>query len=231
MFKHKNSAFIKDDLEIYNILKKIQKSKQLIALSFDSLPNQSLTSLIDVHYDTKVLIFDEPNPQLTSKLTASKNEAEFSLKLDKLPVKFKAKFILNKKDKEFSDLYTPFPKEIFYPQNRNYHRFRTEFIEDIEAIIFLSPTKKLPCKLINISLSGLCIRLPYSFASQFQLKQSIEDIYIQLPNQKGFSISAKIKNTRIENGYSNIALGLQIKEQQSNIEKAIQQFIFRTENI
>lgn len=231
MLEHKNNALIKDDLEIYSLLKKVQKSKQLISLSFDSLPNQSLTSLIEVHYDSKVLVFDEPNPQLTSKLIVSKHEAEFSLTLEKLPVKFNAKFILNKKDNDFNDLYTPFPSKIYYPQNRNYHRFRTEFIEGIKAVIFLSPTKQLPCQLINISLRGLCIRLPYSFASIFQLNQSIDDIYIQLPNQKGFSISAKIQNTQIEAGYTHIVLGLQIKEQQSSIEKTIQQFIFRTENI
>ena len=58
----------------------------------------------------------------------------------------------------------------------------------------------------------------------------IDDIYIELPNQSGFSISAKIQNTRTVKNYSNIAVGLQIQQQKSNIEKVIQQFIFRTEN-
>jgi len=234
MFKHKttdiNSTLVKTPLETYNLLKRIQKSKQLIALSFKALPKHSLTSLLEVHHDTKVLIFDEPNPALSSKLISSKDEAEFSLKLDGLPVKFNAKFILNN-NKEVSDLYTPFPEEIYYPQNRKFHRFRTEFIDDVSAKIYLSSTRQLSCLLINISLNGLCLRLPYSFASMFHLNQLIDDIYIQLPNQKGFSISANIQNARIENNYSHIALGLQIRERKSNIEKTIQKFIFRTENI
>jgi len=225
-----NKALITGLLESYNLLKKIQKSKQLISISFESLPQHCLTSLLEVHYDTKVLIFDEPNPSLSPKLIASKDEAEFSLKLEGLPVKFKTKFILNLNN-EISDLYSPFPESIYYPQNRQYHRFRTEFIDDIEIKIYFTATKQLSCKLVNISLNGLCLQLPYSFASLFQIKQIIDDIYIQLPKQNGFSISAKIQNARIENNYSHILLGLQIHEQKSNIEKTIQQFIFRTENL
>lgn len=225
-----NNTLITGLLERYNLLKKIQKSRQLISISFEALPQHCLTSLLEVHYDTKVLIFDEPNPQLSTKLIASKDEAEFSLMLKGLPVKFKTKFILNS-NQDISDLYSPFPESIYYPQNRHYHRFRTEFIDDIETKIYLSAKKQLTCKLINISLNGLCLQLPYSFASLFHIKQIIDDIYIQLPKQNGFSISAKIQNARIENNYSHISLGLQIQEQKSNIEKTIQQFIFRTENL
>ncbi len=234
MFKHittdKNHTFIKSSLEIYNLLKTIQKSRQLISLSFESLPKYCLTSLLEVHHETQVLIFDEPYPALTDKLVAAKDEAEFSLKLNGLPVNFKSRFISNKK-KSSSDLYVPFPDEIYYPQNRQYHRFRTEFIDSISAKIYLSKTRQLSCSLINISLNGLCLRLPYSFASMFQLNQTIDDIYIELPKLKGFSIAAKIKNARIENNYSHITLGLEINERKANIEKVIQQFIFRTENI
>ncbi len=234
MFKHittdKNHTFIKSSLEIYNLLKTIQKSRQLISLSFESLPKHCLTSLLEVHHGTQVLIFDEPYPVLSDKLVATKDEAEFSLKLNGLPVNFKSRFILNKK-KSSNDLYVPFPDEIYYPQNRQYHRFRTEFIDSISAKIYLSKTRQLSCSLINISLNGLCLRLPYSFASMFQLNQTIDDIYIELPKLKGFSIAAKIKNARIENNYSHITLGLEINERKANIEKVIQQFIFRTENI
>ena len=234
MFSHKtsakNNAVILSSLEIYNLLKTIQKSKQLISLSFEALPEHCLTSLIEVHHETKVLIFDEPYPALSDKLIASKDEAEFSLKLNGLPVKFKSKFILNN-NKTLNDLYVPFPKEIYYPQKRQYHRFRTEFVDSIKAKVYLSRTRQLSCELINISLNGLCLRFPYSFASMFQLNQTIDDIYIELPDIKGFSIAAKIINARIENNYSHITLGLEINERKSTIEKTIQQFIFRTENI
>lgn len=229
MFNNK-SNLVTNSLEIYNLLKNIQKSKQLISLSFDSLPQHCLTSLLEVHHDTKVLIFDEPNPKLSSTLTAQKDEAEFSLKLESLPIKFKSKFILNNTESEFNDLYTPFPTEIFYPQNRDYYRFRTESIENIDATIFLPRKRKLPFELINISLNGLCIRLPYSFAQMFQINQLLDDIYIQLPEQNAFSISAKIKNARIEKNYSNIIFGLQIHKQKTVVEKVIQQFIFRSDN-
>ena len=228
---NKKSEFVTDTLEIYNLLKNIQKSRQLISISFDSLPQHCLTSLLEVHHDTKVLVFDEPHPQLSSSLIKTKSNAEFSLKLDKLPINFKTKFILNNTKNSFNDLYTPFPDKIHYPQKRSYYRFRTEFIENIDATIFLSSNRKLPCQLINISLNGFCLRIPYSFASMFQIEQLIDDIYIQLPEQSGFSISATIKNTRIENNYTNLALGLEIHHQKPSTEKVIQQFIFRTENI
>lgn len=226
-----DSNLIKNKLEIYNLLKKVQKSKQLISLSFDSLPQYCLTSLLEVHYDAEVLIFDEPNPQVSSSQIDSKKEAEFSLKLDHLPVIFKSTFILKNKNNKNDDIYTLFPKKIFYPQHRDYYRFRTEFINDIDTTIFLSATNRLPCQLINISLNGVCLRFPYSFASMFQVDQLIDDIYIKLPEQTGFSVSAKVQNTRIENNYSHIAVGLQISEQKPRIEKAIQQFIFHSEHI
>ncbi|MCW9031253.1 MAG: PilZ domain-containing protein, partial [Gammaproteobacteria bacterium] len=128
-------------------------------------------------------------------------------------------------------IYTLFPDEIYYPQNRNYYRFITEYIDEVKATIFLSSTKKLPCQLINLSLNGLCLRFPYSFASCFHVNQMIDDIYIELPEQNGFSVSAKVQNMRIENNYSNIAVGLEIHQHRSSIEKTIQQFIFRAENI
>ena len=228
---NKKSEFVTNSLEIYNLLKNIQKSKQLISLSLDSLPQYSLTSLLEVNHDTKVLIFDEPNPLPNQKLLATKNEAEFSLKLEKLPIKFKTKFILNNVTNGFKNLYTPFPENIYYPQNRSFYRFRTEFVENINATIFLSLKRRLPCQLINISLNGICLRIPYSLASMFEINQFINDIYIQLPEQNGFSISAKIKNVQIVNNYTNMDIGLQIQEQTTSIEKIIQQFIFRSESM
>jgi len=226
-----NHAQVINTLEIYNLLKNIQKSKQLISLSFKSLPQLCLTSLLDVQQDNKILIFDEPNPALTSTQIEKRNEVEFSLKLEKLPIIFKTRFILNKTEKNTDELRAYFPKEIYYPQNRCYYRFRTEFIDDINITIFLSSTVRLSSQLLNISLNGLCLCLPYSLAGKFKLNQLIEDIYIQLPEQPGFSVSAKIKNSRTENNYANIALGLEIQQPKPCIEKTIQQFIFRTENI
>ena len=156
----------------------------------------------------------------------------FSLKLEKLPIKFKTNFILNsKKENSFNDLYAPFPKEIHYPQKRRYYRLSTESINEIEATIYFSSQKKLPCKLINISLKGFRLHIPFSFASMFQINQQIDDVYIQLPEQNGFSISASIKNARIENNYTNVALGLEIQQQKPAIEKIIQQFIFRAKSV
>ena len=228
---NKKSEFVTSTLEIYNLLKNVQKSKQLISISFDSNAQYSLTSLLEVQHDTKVLIFDEPNPLPSKKLLSTKNEALFSLTLEKLPINFKAKFILNDATNGFNDLYTPFPKKIYYPQNRSFYRLRTEFIENIGATVFLSLKKRLPCQLINISLSGICIRIPYSFASMFKMDQYIDDISIQLPDQNGFSISAKIKSMQIVNKYTNMDIGLQIQKQTTTVEKVIQQFIFRSESI
>lgn len=230
MYIKNSKTLIKEPLEIYNLLKNIQKSKQLISLSFKSQPQYCLTTLLEVHHDTKVLIFDEPNPKLTSQLMKDE-EAQFSLKLEKLPVNFKSKFIVGSNNINEGNLYTPYPEEIDYPQNRQFHRFQTKYIKNIETTIYATSTKQIDCQLIDISLNGLCLQLPYSYASLFQKTQLINDIYVQLPNQKGFSISAKIKNTRIQNNYHNIALGLEIRQQKPSIEKSIQQFIFRTENI
>lgn len=227
---YSESGKIKNSFEIAHLLKNIQKSKQLISLSFKSLPKLCLTSLLDVQQEKNILIFDEPNPALTLQKTDKRKEVEFLLKLNKLPIRFKTKLIECNTELHPSELITHFPKEIYYPQNRGYYRLRTEFIDDIYATIFLSSTVRLPSQLINISPKGLCLRLPYSLASKFQLNQIIEDIYIQLSKQRAFSISAKIKNTRIENNYKNIAIGLEIYQQKSAIEKTIQQFIFRSDN-
>lgn len=230
MLNHDN-ALVKNELEIFNLLKNIQKSKQLISVSFQSLPQYCLTSLMHVHYDAKVLVFDEPNPGLSETLLNTKKEAQFSLKLDQLPIIFRSTLISGNEKNKYNDLYTLFPDEIYYPQNRNFYRFNTEFMDDVNATIFLSSTRKLSCKLINISLNGLCLRFPYSFASMFQVNQVIDDIYIELPDHNGFSISARVQNSRIENSYSNIAIGLQIQQHRPIVEKTIQQFIFRSENI
>jgi len=195
-----NSALVNNALEIFNLLKNIQKSKQLISLSFVSLPQYCLTSLLEVHHDTKSLIFDEPNPRPSSKLTDTKTKAKFTLKLDQLPIIFEANIILNN-----NELHTNFPNYIYYPQNRSYYRFSTEYIKNIRATVFLSSTTRLPCEVLNISLDGICLRFSYSYAKLFQVNQLIDDIYIELSNQSGFSISG--------------------------IEKVIQQFIFQTENV
>ena len=220
-----NTAQVKDNIEIFNLLKNIQKSKQPISLSLKSLPQLCLTSLLEVQKDKNILIFDEPNPTLSKEQIEKRNEVEFSLKLQNLPIVFKTRLISNKNTNE---LQTYFPKEIYYPQHRGYYRFRTEFINDIETTIFLSSTSRLPGKLLDISLNGLCLRLPYSFSKKFKVNQIINDIYIQLPNQNGFSVSAKVKNSRTENNYTGISLGLEIQQQKHSIEKTIQQFIYRT---
>ena len=190
------------------------------------MPQYCLTSLLEVHHDTKILIFDEPNPQPSSKLTNTKSKAKFTLKLARLPIVFETKIISNN-----IELKTNFPNEIYYPQNRSYYRFSTEYINDIKTTVFLSSTTRLPCELLNISLNGICLRLPYSYAKLFQINQLIDDIYIELPNQSGFSISAKVQNARTVKNYSNIAVGLRIHQQKPSIEKVIQQFIFQTENV
>lgn len=223
-----NSAQVKDSIEIYNLLKNIQKSKQAISLSLKSLPQLCLTSLLEVKKDKQILIFDEPNPTLSQQQIEKRNEVEFSLKLKNLPVVFKTRLISNKTNKNTNELQTYFPKEIYYPQHRDYYRFRTEFINDIETTVFLSSASRLPSKLLDISLNGLCLQLPYSLSKNFKINQIINDIYIQLPNQNGFSVSAKVKNTRIENNHTDISLGLEIQQQKHSIEKTIQQFIYRT---
>lgn len=190
-----------------------------------------MTSLLDVQKDKKILTFDEPNPVLSNEQVEKRNEVEFSLKLQNLPVIFRTKFISNRTVKNTGEFQTYFPKEIYYPQNRGYYRFRTEFVNGIETTIFLSSTARLPSKLLNISLNGLCLRLPYSFSKNFKVNQLINDIYIQLPNQIGFSVSARVKNTRTENNHTDISLGLEIQQQKHSVEKAIQQFIYRTKTI
>ncbi len=232
MFHQKdiNTAYIKNPIEIYNLLKNIQKSRQIIAVSFGSNYPQSLTSLLEVNHNKKTLLLDEPNPALNSKLMALANNAQFSLKYEQLPVSFTTSLSLLNTDTD-SSLRAPFPTEIYYPQNRKFYRFSTDFVKDIDTTIFLSSEKRLTCKLMNISLNGLNLQLPYAFAKAFQSKQVINDIYIQLPKQTGFSVSAKIKNSRIVNNYNNISLGLEILEQNPAIEKSIQQFIYRSENI
>lgn len=227
---NENNDLIKDKIEIYNLLKNIQKSNQLISLSFESLPQYGITSLLEVHHDSEILIFDEPNPQLSSKLTSVKNEAIFSLKLSNVAILFSSELIINNTKTGINELYTHYPKEIYYPQNRSYYRFNTENINEINTTVYLSAAKRIPVQLIDISLNGLCLRLPYSFASMFQVNHYINDIYIELPDHNGFSVSAKVQNTRIENNYNNITLGLEVQQQKAIVEKTIQQFIFRNEN-
>lgn len=230
MFNEENNL-VKDKLEIYNLLKNIQKSRQLISLSLESLPHHSITSLLKVHHDSQVITFDEPNPILNNKLAATKDEATFSLKLSKVDVLFKAKLIVGNRDENINELYVHYPKEIYYAQNRGYYRFNTEDIDEINTTVYLSATKRIPAQLVNISLNGLCLRFPYSYASVFQVNHHIDDIFVELPNQNGFSVSAKVQNARIENNYQSIIIGLEIQKQKANVEKNIQQFIFRSENI
>lgn len=111
-----NSAQVVNGIEIYNLLKNIQKSKQPISLSFESLPQLCLTSLLDVQKDKKILTFDEPNPVLSNEQVEKRNEVEFSLKLQNLPVIFRTKFISNRTVKNTGEFQTYFPKEIYYPQ-------------------------------------------------------------------------------------------------------------------
>ena len=213
-----------DKLELFNLLKSVQKAKQTVSVSFKSLPKYCLTILLEVHHDAEVLIFDECNPQISTKLIENKNEAEFSLKLESLPVEFTSKLI-SMKEKPHS-LYAHFPKEIYYPQSRNSYRYKTEFINDINAVIFLPTKKQLNCNLINISANGLCIRFAHSSAQSFQVNSLIDDIYIKLPSIDGFSISAKIQYKKFEHKNADVSLGLMIHNQKASTEKAIQQFIF-----
>jgi len=223
---NQENYLIKDKLEVFNLIKSIQKSRQLISVSFKALPKYCLTLLLDIHKDADILVFDESNPKVTTKLIENKNEAEFSLKLEQLPVIFKSELIVNNNKPNL--LYAHFPKEIYYPQNRRNYRYRTEFMDNIRTTIFLSAQKKLNCILINISLGGLCLRFPYSTTNKFHLNQLIDDIQIKFPGSKGFSVSAKIQFKHYDHSNANVALGLQINHKNASTEKAIQQFIYHS---
>lgn len=215
---------IKKELEIFNLLKNIQKSRQIISVSFDGLPNHCITLLLDIHHGANILVFDETNPALPPRLIENKGHAEFSLKLNNVPVKFKSKLLSNKNKPEL--LYAHFPKEIYYPQNRNNFRYKTEFMDGVDAVINLDSNKKLDCTLINISANGLCIRFAHKDSTLFQVSNLINDIRIKLPHGNGFSVVAKVQFKRYETSSANTILGLHIENQQSSTEKAIQQFIF-----
>jgi len=223
---NKENYLIKDELEVFNLLKSIQKSRQLISISFKSLPQYCLTLLLDIHKAAGILVFDESNPKITAKLIENKNEAEFSLKLEQLPVIFNSKLIAN--NDRPNVLYAHFPKEIYYPQNRRNYRYRTEFMDNIQTTIFLPAQKKLDCVLVNISIGGLCLRFPHSATNKFHLNHLIDDIHIKLPNSKGFSVSAKVQFKHYDYNNANIALGLQINHENASTEKAIQQFIYHS---
>ncbi len=224
-----NNELLKSPLQIYNLLKNILKSRQMIDVSFDALPQYCLTSLLEVDNEKQILHFDEPNPLPEHKLLENKTEARFSLRLERLPVIFKSRIARPAKREATNELFVYFPEEIYYPQKRFFYRFDTSWINDIEATIYLANNKKLPAKLENISLNGMCLRLPYAFAALFQPGRRIEDLYIELPGQKGFSVATRVINTRVENNYHDIVLGVEIEEQKNSIEKTIQQFILRTE--
>lgn len=215
---------IKKKLEIFNLLKNIQKSRQNISVSFESLPNHCITLLLDIHHGAKILVFDETNPKISQKLLENKSHAEFSLKLDNLPIKFKSKLISNKYKPEH--LYAYFPEEVYYPQNRNSFRYSTEYLNGANASINLSPNKQLSCTLVNISVHGLCLRFANKDAPLYQVSHLIKDIHIQLPHTGDFTITAKVQFKRYETSNAKMTLGLHIHDQQPRIEKAIQQFIF-----
>lgn len=222
----KNS--LSNKLEIFNLLKRIQKSKCFISLSLPALPQCGLTTLLDIHHDAQVLVFDEANPSIHAQTLNAKKELECSLKLEQLPVIFTAKFLEHKKN---NLIYTHFPGSIYYPQNRRHYRLHAKADKSINATIFLSPTKKLNAEVINISLEGICVRLPFAFAKFFSLTQIIEDIYIELSEKNDFSVSACIKSLSIEKSYQHILIGLQFDQHNTRIEKIIQQYIFKTDNI
>ena len=226
-----NPASIKDALEKLSLLNTIQKSNQLISLSFTSLPQHCLTSLLEVNHKENTLLFDEPNITLSEKLLKSKDEAHFALKINNLPITFKSKITNSHKNNKENYFFTLFPEKIYYPQYREHYRYKIKSNNKVSAKIFLSKTEQLSVQLINISLNGLRIQLPYSLASMFKKNQLIDDIFIDLPDEKGFSVSTKIKNSQIENNYTSITLGLQILQQRQNIEKTIQRFIFREKNM
>lgn len=226
----KLNDYVTNRLQIYSLLQRIHKSNQLISLSFESLPHYCITALLDLHPDAKVLVFDEANPEISETLLNTKNTAEFSLKLEQLPVSFKSRTISMREVNGINRLYTHYPTEIYYPQNRHYFRFQTKLIHGIDTSISISSTHRLECELINISVQGVCLSFPIIQAPLILKKQIIDDIYIQLPFEDGFSLSAKVKNSRITNKNSNILMGLQFHHPKPDIEKIIQQFIFRTEN-
>ena len=215
---------IKNKLEIFNLLKNIQKSRQIISVSFDSLPHHCITLLLDIHHGAKILVFDETNPKISQKLIENKSHAEFSLKLDNLPIKFKSKLISNNYKPDH--LYAHFPEEMYYPQNRNSFRYKTEFLNGANASIQLKPGKQLDCTLVNISVHGLCLRFAHKDAPLFLISNLIKDIHIKLPHTNDFTIAAKVQFKRYETSNANMTLGLHIHEQHPSIEKTIQQFIF-----
>lgn len=215
---------LKNKLEIFNLLKNIQKSRQLISISFDGLPNHCITILLDIHNRANILVFDESNPKLSTRLIENKGNAVFSLKLDNLPVNFSCQLLTNQNKP--GQLYAHFPNEIYYPQNRNSFRYRTEFLDGVNAVINLSTNKQLDCTLVNISVNGLCIRLAHKDAPSFKVNNLINEIRVKLSDASDFTVAAKIQFTRYESSSSHMTLGLHIHNQKRNIEKTIQQFIY-----
>lgn len=226
----KDYAYLHDPIEIYNLLKNIQKSRQQIGMTVDTSSTQSLTSLINVDMQAKILLFDEPNPGLEIERNNFTKKCKFSFKFDQLPVEFNTT-ISRKQQNTSNELLAPFPDEIYYPQQRQYYRFKTEHIDEINTTIFFSSEIRLACKLINLSINGLKLQLPYGFARAVQPEQRLKDIYIELPDEKGFSVSAKVKNARRVNNYNDIEIGLEMLHAEPVIEKRIQQFIYRSDNL
>lgn len=226
-----NDAFVSYPPRIYSLLKQSLQYKLQFSIRHKSSSDYYLTTIIEIDPEFRYIIMDELHPESANQQFGAGDIITIDNQLNRVSLKFDCiieKYIPGQSGAPGQYLLS-YPSEIYYPQQRHFHRLRLNNQDNATCTIYLDENTSLGAICHDISISGICLSLksdrslpPLTAGMRFEAR-------IELDELPQISTDIIIRNMRHTPGHEQLLYGVAFIELLPRHQNIIQKYLTRVE--
>jgi|SRR5690625_566013 len=231
MFRSDDPFLIHNPLEIEQWLRRILRQQPLMQLSDTAGTVGFLTTLLDIHADEQLLLFDAAqDEQLNARLTQA-DLLMLSTELDRIPLHIPVTGLQLARDQRGAFFYCTLPETIRRLQRRRSFRVH---VPKVPPVICTVAHQQGPLELIvdNISVTGVALTTT-DLALPIAPNQVLQDSVLALPQMGPLVVDLFVVRTQtLDNQQKRTKLlGCSFKHLNPRSERNLQNYIFTLQRL
>jgi c-di-GMP-binding flagellar brake protein YcgR len=218
------SETISFPVRIAAILQPLLQNHTLLNISIAGREEKFSSAFLQIDDDHEFIILDELVPRSINQSITPFTELFIRGQIAGISLSFKTTILDIGTDKEAVFYKVAFPNTIDYRQRRKAFRVPVGVAHSYGVKLILSPGQTLEGELHDISVSGMCVRLPKktSIPTQWQEKVACE---LQLPNGKPLKTQFSVCREAQDTHGRNVLLGGLFLHLEKTQERIIEKFV------
>lgn len=182
--------------QIISMLKRVKDAHLLLWAKFaNHYGDYHNTAIIEMPEGKNYFVMDELQPK-PKKQISKDTELEFFVRLHGVDISFTGAVQKVGSESDLDFYHILIPKTLDYQQRREHFRIRVGIKHDITVDLFTLSRKKITGQLVDISVSGICVRFDPIVITSIQTGQHLRNVQIALPNDRPLKCNLEIRYIR-----------------------------------